>query len=457
MNVFRRRRNFLTNVFFLQVQVLQHKAEECPSGKYKCPVPGCPLSEKSRVYVAKHFDRDHPDYVSWREIFVSNNGPDYVKVQDDEEEEQGDRAAVSASETNNSDVPSTHEDQNDECSEETQKDEAVSDPPVSITSSTELSWSSVGQKPLCSTISREVPAVSAFSTVGPATTTGQNSSPLQALASLVDNPQEPTNEAPLRPVPVMPVQAYDNSTQQCPATQADTSFPVAAPSQPDSDTLVPLSLFPISQNAGQMVLQHAQSVSNQGVTIQLPVSPQVQQTEVAPQCQKYKIMQVVVPKRIADQALGVIPKQVPVQQQQPLFQVPGGQRMMLVGQQLQAPLPYLMPSGSSSSIMPNHIGVPQQQQSLMPGPGVSFVSMPQQLPQLPANNSIPSPGFQPSAVIMHSSPNLRQPVAAVVSPPGCLQFSLPEPQQVQQPQLLQQQQQAHPPQGAVLVPIFPVQ
>lgn len=83
-----RRATLLTSNGPVDVCILKSKAVACPrTGKFKCPVPNCTIDGRSRVGIAKHFRKDHKNYRSWRDVFISKDAPNFVLRTENEETE----------------------------------------------------------------------------------------------------------------------------------------------------------------------------------------------------------------------------------------------------------------------------------------------------------------------------------------------------------------------------------
>lgn len=69
-------------LFLLQVSILPSKAVKCPGSndKFRCPVEPCSLNGRtgSRVFISKHFCEEHRDYRSWRDVFIKKDAPPFV-------------------------------------------------------------------------------------------------------------------------------------------------------------------------------------------------------------------------------------------------------------------------------------------------------------------------------------------------------------------------------------------
>ena len=66
-----------------QVSIIPTKAEAIKgSSKFRCPIPSCRYHRKegSRVYISKHFNREHTDHRSWRDVFVKVDAPSIISV-----------------------------------------------------------------------------------------------------------------------------------------------------------------------------------------------------------------------------------------------------------------------------------------------------------------------------------------------------------------------------------------
>ncbi len=394
------------------MKVVPHKAKKCANSKtkYCCPVTTCPMTETgSRVHIANHFNKAHPDHRSWRDLYIDKNAPQFIANNDEQQ-------------------PSSTSEIDQEQS-------------VSMTSNTEPSWVQTNQSPLCSTMTTE------------SAVTAKPVSPLQSLTQFVQQPPE-----------VQAIQTYPKMTSSVNnSTISTTSVPVIPitmnqnlvtdkiiPNNPSSAALPkgafpimqmepgqePMALVPLSQLSmltGNNKQNEIQTQSNNvkdtvqqsptGGIYQLSnpnVVSQSQSENGSQQPKMYKIVQVMLPKKVMNQAIQIAQQQGQQCQLTPIQGTGAGP----------APLTAVPFKMVPSENIPSETQNPTYQQPSIPQP------LPMQFIQSPPVSSVPinSSPMTPYGIIS----NCTQPT---LIPTGQLQPMYPQPFQTVQP-LQQFQQQA---------------
>ena len=261
----------MLHVIYSQVSIIPTKAEAIKgSSKFRCPIPDCRYNKKegSRVYISKHFNKEHTDHRSWRDVFVKVDAPSIISVAQEEPRRQSDtperEGGIPEISGSGSGIPC-----GPGSSGSGSGSGSLQPPPsTSISSATELAWSQANRPPLCaSNVQESSPRSSAFIPV--------------------------PGKVPFEQVSMSPMQCAQQQQQQAlltslPQPVISLSSPLHFPGSPQyvGSPMPPQQVIPVQP---QVIFAGQQGQ---------PVLQQSQQPQ-----QKYKVIQVVVPTRIADQVL----------------------------------------------------------------------------------------------------------------------------------------------------------